>query len=74
MTFTYKGVLCRLATYRTMGEDKPALYYIDAPDQKTMLEAGFTEIHYGLWAKILSEEEYEEIISRFESVGSFKEE
>ena len=45
---TYKGVLCRLATYRVMGEDKPALYYISAPDQQTMLDAGFEEAHYGL--------------------------
>ncbi len=74
MTFSYKGVLCRLATYRTMGENKPALYYIDAPDQKTMLEAGFNEIHYGLWAKILTEEEYEEIIRRYGNAGSCKEE
>ncbi len=57
----YKGVLCRLATYRIMGENRPALFYIDAPDQQTMLDAGFDEIHYGLWVKILTDEEYEEI-------------
>jgi hypothetical protein len=57
----YKGVLCRLATYRTMGENRPALYYIDAPDQQTMLDAGFDELHYGLWAKLLTDAEYKEI-------------
>ena len=29
-----------------------------------MLDAGFDEIHYGLWARILTDEEYEEIIER----------
>lgn len=57
----YKGVLCRLATYRTMGENRPALFYIDAPDQHTMLAAGFDELHYGLWVKLLTDEEYKEI-------------
>ncbi len=57
----YKGVLCRLAAYRTMGENKPALYYIDAPDQQTMFNAGFDELHYGLWVKLLTDEEYKEI-------------
>lgn len=58
----YKGVLCNLGTYRVMGEDKPALYYIDSPDQETMLNAGFDEVHYGLWVKILSDEEYKKIV------------
>ena len=31
----YKGVLCRLSRYRVMGEDRPALYYIDSPDQES---------------------------------------
>ena len=39
MKVHYKGVLCNLATYRVMGEDKPALYYIDSPDQETMLKS-----------------------------------
>ena len=62
----YKGVLCRLATYRIMGENKPALFYIDAPDQQTMIDAGFDEIHYGLWAKILTDDEYNEIINKLD--------
>ena len=60
----YKGVICKLATYRIKGENRPALFYIDAPDEQTMLDAGFGEIHYGLWVKILTDEEYEEIKSR----------
>ena len=62
----YKGVLCRLSTYRIMGENKPALFYIDAPDQQTMIDAGFDEIHYGLWAKILTDDEYNEIINKLD--------
>lgn len=58
----YKGVLCRVGTYHVMGEDKPALYYVDSPDQETMLEAGFNEVQYGLWVKILTNKEYKEII------------
>ena len=44
-----------------MGEDIPALYYIDAPIQQTMLDAGFNEVHYGLWLKTLTDEEFEKI-------------
>ena len=28
MEINYKGVQCRLGTYRVNGEDKPILYYI----------------------------------------------
>ncbi|MCR5450028.1 MAG: hypothetical protein K6F23_11630 [Solobacterium sp.] len=62
----YKGVRCRLAVCRIMGEDRHALFYVDAPDQQTMLNAGFDEIHYGLWAKILTDAEYQEIISQLD--------
>lgn len=61
----YKDVLCDLGTYRIMGENKPALYYIDSPDQENVLKAGFVEIHYGLWVKILTEEEYKVIVDIF---------
>lgn len=61
MEINYKGVLCRLGTYRVIGEDKPTLYYISAPDDETMYKAGFEELHYGLWGKILTDEEYKEI-------------
>ena len=61
----HKDVLCKLGTYRVMGEDKPTLYYIDSRDQQTMLKAGFDELHYGLLGKVLTDEEYEEIANRF---------
>lgn len=61
MEINYKGVLCRLGTYRVIGEDKPTLYFISAPDDETMYKAGFKELHYGLWGKILTDEEYKEI-------------
>ena len=51
MEINYKGVLCRLGTYRVNGEDKPTLYYISSPDGKIMYKAGFEELHYGLWEK-----------------------
>ena len=51
MEINYKGVLCRLGTYRVNGEDKPTLYYISSPDNETMYKAGFEELHYGLWGK-----------------------
>lgn len=63
----YKGVLCKLGTYRVMGENKPALYYIDAPNQQTLLTAGFNEIHYGLWVKVLTDNEYKEITEMLEN-------
>lgn len=69
----YKGVFCRLATYRVMGENRPALFYIDAPDQKTMLDAGFDEVHYGLWAKILTDEEYGEIVKKLNTIQESEE-
>lgn len=59
----YKGVLCNLGTYRVMGEDRPALYYIDSPNQETMLKAGFAEVSNGLWVKLLSDDEYDKIVT-----------
>ena len=44
MKIWYKGVLCNTGTYRYMGEDKPALYYIYSPDQETMFKAGLWKI------------------------------
>lgn len=57
----YKGVLCNLATYRVMGEDRPALYPVDFSEEEIFYRE-FNEVHYGLWAKILSDEEYQEIV------------
>ena len=61
----YKGVLCRLTEYRAMGKTAPALSYISSPDQETMLRAGFTEVRNGLWLKVLTEEEFEEVAAEF---------
>ena len=61
----YKGVLCRLTEYRVMGRTAPALSYISSPDQETMLRAGFTEVRNGLWLKVLTEAEYEEVSAEF---------
>ena len=61
----YKGVLCRLTEYRVMGTSKPALSYISSPDQETMLRAGFIEIQNGLWLKVLTEAEYNEVATDF---------
>ena len=70
MLIYYKGVLCRTGKYRVMGEDKPALYYVSSPNQKIMFDAGFTEVHYGLWAKLLSDEEYQEILEMLDGMSS----
>ena len=64
----YKEVLCNLGTYRVMGENKPALYYVDSPDQETMLKAGFEDVQPCLWVKILTDEEYKEITHIFRLV------
>ena len=58
MEINYKGILCRLGTYRVNGEDKPALWYISSPDDKTMYKAGFEELHYGVLGKVLTDKEY----------------
>lgn len=65
MTGYYNGVFCRLGTYRVLGENKPALYYISSPDQETTLKAGFDEVRYGLWVKILTDKEHKEIKKLF---------
>lgn len=63
----FKGVLCKLGTYRVLGENKPILYYVSSPDQETMLKAWFTELHYGLWGYLLTEEEHKEILDMIEN-------
>ena len=66
-TITYKGISCRLGTYRVMGENKPALYCVDAPDDKALYDAGFEEVHMaGPWVKILTDDEYDKIIKSLE--------
>lgn len=66
MEINYKGILCRLGNYRVNGEDKPTLYFISSSDDETMYKAGFEELHYGLWGKVLTDEEYKEITNREE--------
>ena len=66
MKLYYRGVLSQTGSYRVTGENKPALFYISSPNQETMLDAGFTEIHYGLWLKLLSDAEYREILEAIE--------
>lgn len=45
-------------------EDKPTLYYISVPDAEIMYETGFEELQYDLWGKVLTDEEYNEIIMK----------
>ena len=63
MKVYYKGILCNLSTYRVMGEDRPALYPVPPwdGDEETFYKE-FNEVHYGLWAKVLKDEEYQEIV------------
>lgn len=69
MKINYKGVLCELSIYRVMGEDRPALYPADGQDFQAEINAGFTEVHYGLWAKVLTDKEYREIVDELEKNG-----
>lgn len=64
------NVLCNLGTYRIMGEDKPALYCVDAPDQETVIKARFNEVHYGLWLKVLTDEEYKDMVEILKKQGN----
>ncbi len=66
MRILYKGVVCETGYYRIMGKDIPSLYYIDSHSQETMLKAGFDEVHYGLWVKILNDEEFQEVLRLIE--------
>lgn len=61
MKIYYKGILCNLATYRVLGEDRPALYPVTQLNDDIFYEE-FDEVHYGLWAKVLTDEEYQEIV------------
>lgn len=57
----YKGFLCNLAPYRVMGEDRHALFPVTQSNDPIFYEE-FDEVHYGLWAKVLTDEEYQEIV------------
>lgn len=64
----FKGVLCKLGTYRVNGENKPTLFYISSPNDETMYKAGFEELHYGLWGHILTDEEYKKVLKLKENI------
>lgn len=57
----YKGILCNLSTYRVMNEDRPALYPVTQSNDEIFYKE-FDEVHYGLWAKVLTDEEYHKIV------------
>lgn len=61
MKIRYKGILCNLSTYRVMNEERPALYPVTQSNDKVFYQE-FDEVHYGLWVKVLSDEEYHEIV------------
>ena len=61
LIYSYKGFLCNLAPYRVMGEDRHALFPITQSNDPIFYEE-FDEVHYGLWAKVLTDEEYQEIV------------
>lgn len=61
MKIYYKGFLCNLAPYRVMGEDRHALFPVTQSNDPTFYEE-FDEVHYGLWAKVLTDEEYQKIV------------
>lgn len=63
-TLIYKGLLCRLGTYRAKGENRPALFCLDSSDGKNVEEAGFEEVHMGgPWVRLLTDNEYDKIVS-----------
>ena len=47
--------------YRVMGEDRHALFPVTQSNDPIFYEE-FDEVHYGLWAKVLTDEEYQEIV------------
>ncbi|WP_289091030.1 hypothetical protein [uncultured Bacteroides sp.] len=44
-----------------MNEDRPALYPVTQSNDKVFYQE-FDEVHYGLWVKVLTDEEYHEIV------------
>ncbi len=66
MRILYKGVVCNTGYERIMGKEVPALFYVDSQDQDTMLKAGFNEVSPDRWIKILSNEEFQEVLKLIE--------
>lgn len=61
MEIYYKNCRCRYGTYRVGGEEKPVFYLLDNPTDVSIYEAGFEEVHYGLWCHFLDNEEIEKM-------------
>ena len=66
MKIVYKGVLCETGYERIMGESVPALFLLDSPNSEKTYEAGFEEMHYGRWVKLLTETEFKEVLDLIE--------
>lgn len=49
-----------------MGKNVPALFFLDSPNPEKMIEAGFEEIQYGRWIKLLTETEFKEVLELIE--------
>ncbi|OUQ17923.1 hypothetical protein B5E82_08925 [Lachnoclostridium sp. An138] len=66
LKIVYKGVLCETGYERIMGESVPALFLLDSPNSEKTYEAGFEEMHYGRWVKLLTETEFKEVLDLIE--------
>ena len=64
----YNGVKCRTGEPRINGEWVKALIYdaeLDGENEQALVKAGFTDLENGLWAKVLTKEQYLEINKEF---------
>ncbi len=64
----YNGVKCRTGEPRINGEWVKALIYdaeLDGENEQALVKAGFTDLENGLWAKVLTKEQYREINKEF---------
>ena len=65
----YNDVKCRTGEQRINGEWVKALIYdteLDGENEQALVKAGFTDLENGLWAKVLTNEQYREINKAFE--------
>ena len=68
MEVIYNGVKCRTGEPRINGEWVKALIYdteLDGENEQALVKAGFTDLENGLWAKVLTTEQYREINKEF---------
>lgn len=64
----YNGVKCRTGEPRINDEWVKALIYdteLDGENEQALVKAGFTDLENGLWAKVLTKEQYREINKEF---------